>query len=98
MSKLKVNSITNLTETSSVILPKGAKIPSGYQLNLQGGVNSTGILTASNLVLTQNASAGIVTASTFIGDGSNLTGLPNVTSSKVYAIKLIVSFQDFSKA
>lgn len=99
MSKLKVNSITNLTETSSVILPKGATIPSGYQLNVNGGVNSSGILTASNLNLTANANVvGVLTASSFEGDGSGLTQLPSVSQSKVYALRQIISFSEFSKA
>tara|TARA_S200002703_G_scaffold150464_1_gene148842 strand:+ start:3675 stop:3974 length:300 start_codon:yes stop_codon:yes gene_type:complete len=99
MSKLKVNSITNLTETSSVILPKGATIPSGYQLSVNGGVNSSGILTASNLNLTANANVvGVLTASSFEGDGSGLTQLPSVNESKVYALRQIISFSEFSKA
>lgn len=98
MSKLKVNSVTNLTETSSVILVKGATIPTGYELNVNGGVNSTGILTATNLTLTADANVGVVTASSFEGDGSGLTDLPSVSQSKVYALRQIVSFSEFSKA
>ena len=98
MSKLKVNSITNLTETSSVILVKGATIPTGYELNINGGVNSTGILTATNLNLSANANVGVVTASSFEGDGSGLTGLITMGSSNVYALRQIISFSEFSKA
>lgn len=99
MSKLKVNSVTNLTETSSVILVKGATIPTGYELNINGGVNSTGILTATNLNLSADANVvGVITASSFEGDGSQLTGLPSVSQSKVYALRQIISFSEFSKA
>ena len=99
MSKLKVNAITNLSETAGVIFTKGATIPSGYQVDLEGDVNITGIATIANLNLTGHTNvSGVLTSTTYIGDGSNLTGVPTVANGKVFALKQIISFTDFSKA
>lgn len=99
MSKLKVNSITNRSEDGAVFLNRGATIPSGYQLTLDGGVNSTGILTAANISLSGNVNiTGVITSQSYVGDGANLTGVPVVNQSQVFAIKRIITFDEFSKA
>jgi len=90
MSKIKVNRITNKNEDGGVELTLGATIPSGKQLNVTGGVNVTGILTATNYNTTNINVTGIVTASSFSGNGSQLTSLPSVSNGKMVAYKYIL--------
>tara|TARA_R100000005_G_C4991203_1_gene198589 strand:+ start:562 stop:810 length:249 start_codon:yes stop_codon:yes gene_type:complete len=73
MAKIKVNSIVNFNDDGAPELTQGATIPSGYTLDVNGDVNATGIVTATN----------------FIGNGSNLTGLPIATVQKKMAYNLI---------
>lgn len=70
-SQIRVNSIvSNDTPAGPVIVSYGASIPSGKTFTAQGNVNIVGV----------------VTASSFVGDGSGLTGL-NI-ASQGYAIAL----------
>ena len=97
MSKLKVNSITNKTENGPVTFIKGAKIPSGYQLTITGGMNSTGIITATQVALSGHTNVtGVMTAQNMSGDGSALTGVPTVALAKIYALRSIITFNEFS--
>ena len=76
MSKINVNSITNRGENGPVELVTGASIPSGSVLKILGNASFNGI----------------VTATSFSGDGSDLTGVGGVPSSvsKLYAIRTIL--------
>ena len=87
-SAVRVNSIVNLAGTGPVELTYGATIPTGEILSSQGNVNLTGVSTVSTVSST-DLNATTVTASSFVGDGSQLTGLPTVSSSKAIAIALI---------
>lgn len=88
MSKIKVNSIVDRLDEGPPELTFGATIPTGQVLkangNLNVGVATVGILSATTL----NASS--VTANSFVGDGSRLTGLPIVSQSKVIALRIIM--------
>lgn len=72
MTQLKVNYITNKLDTAAPELSYGITIPSGKTISGAGGVNVVGV----------------VTATTFYGDGSGLNSYSN--ASKGYAIKLII--------
>ncbi len=74
MAKIKVNSIVNKNDDGAPELTKGATVPSGQAFTAQGNVNVVGIVTASN----------------FVGNGSQLTGLSLVTRAKVIALKVIL--------
>lgn len=87
-SAVRVNSIVNLAGSGPVELTYGATIPTGGILSSQGNVNLTGVSTVS-AVSSTDLNATTVTASSFVGDGSQLTGLPTVSSSKAIAIALI---------
>ena len=77
MSKIKVNTITNKNEDGPVELTSGASIPSGKSLTVLGDANFSGIVTATG----------------YDGDGSQLTGLGGdpATIGQLYAIKTILA-------
>jgi len=87
-SAVRVNSIVNLEGTGPVELTYGATIPSGGVLNAQGNVNITGVSTISTVSST-TLNASTVSAQSFVGNGSQLIGLPTVNSGKAIAIALI---------
>ena len=51
----------------------------GYALTCGGGTNVTGVITATS----------------FIGDGSGITNMPVVTPGKTIALKYILKFDEF---
>jgi hypothetical protein len=88
-SQIRVDSITDLNGTGATQLTYGATLPSGSRLNVQGNVNLTGISTVGLLSATNANVSGIVTATTFVGDGSGLTGVQSASSSKSIALAII---------
>ena len=74
MSKIKVNSIVNRNDDGGPELLKGAKVPSGQILSINGGVSVSGVATAAS----------------FVGDGSTLQNLNVPTKGKVYALRLVL--------
>ena len=72
MAQLKVNVITNRSDNGSPELTQGATIPSGKTISGSGDMNVVGI----------------VSATSFVGDGSALGQF--ASASKAYAIKLIL--------
>lgn len=89
MSQIKVNAVTDRFDSGAPTLPNSAIIPSGGTLVVNGNVNNTGISTISTVEATQINST-TMTAQAFVGDGSQLTGLPIVSQSKVVALKMII--------
>lgn len=79
MSTLKVDQITDRLGTGAPVISNGAVVSAGYAVTCAGGVNITGV----------------VTATSFIGDGANLTNLAVVTPSKAAAFKKILKFDEF---
>ena len=59
MSRIRANKITNKIGTGAVELEKGAHLPIGMGITGAGGLNITGV----------------VTATSFVGSGANLTGI-----------------------
>jgi len=73
-SKIQVDSIEAFDpEGSSVNVSYGATIPPGKILTVNGNVNATGVVTATN----------------FVGNGSGLTNLTVATQSKAIAFTII---------
>ena len=64
---------TAVTINSSGVVATGVVTATSFSGNITG--NATG-LTGSPYVAVTNITAGIVTATSFLGSGSNLTGLP----------------------
>ena len=88
MSRIKVNSISNRLDEGPPELTFGATIPSGGIINSNGGIN-VGVATVGTITAT-SLSATTVTATSFVGDGSQLSGLPIASLSKIIALKIIM--------
>lgn len=79
MSKIQVNSIVNRSDDGAVTFSKGAIVPSGQIFSIQGNASLTGV----------------VTASSFVGDGSNLNNLAIATTARSVAYKAILAFDEY---
>lgn len=89
-SQVRVNQITDIEGTGAPELTYGATLPSGSTLTSSGNVNISGIATIG-FITTTHMTAGIVTATSFVGDGSQLSGLPVLGESKAIAFAIIQS-------
>lgn len=88
---IKTNSIVSNNGNDGVNLITGITLPSGYSLAVNGSINIVGVSTVDGLSITNNAIvSGIITATSFRGDGSQLTGVPSVEISKSIAQKIIL--------
>ena len=65
MSRIRANKITNKVGTGAIELEKGAHLPVGMGITGAGAINISGAITG-----------GVITGSSFSGDGSDLTSLP----------------------
>ena len=92
-SQIRVDSIVDLNGTGPVELTYGASFPLGSELSIQGNVNLsfTGVSTIGLLSATNANVSGIVTAASFVGDGSGLSGIQVVGPSKSIALAIIGS-------
>ena len=88
-SQIKVDKITDLTGSSAVSLPNGCTIPSGATFTINGNININGVSTVGVLTATDAVVSGKITANKFVGDGSALTGVPIINTSKAIALALI---------
>jgi hypothetical protein len=74
ISKIQVDSIQSFDPPdSSVILSQGATIPSGKTISAAGNMNVVGIITATS----------------FVGNGDGITGVNFATVSKTIAFSLL---------
>ena len=89
-SQVRVDSIVDLNETGPVELSNGAIIPPGQTLTANGNINLIGVSTVGFLTVSNVNVSGVVTASSFVGDGSGLVGLQVVDASKSIALKVIL--------
>jgi hypothetical protein len=75
-SKVKVDSIESYDPpSSSISLSQGATVPSGQIFSVSTGASFSGV----------------VTATSFVGDGSNLSNLSVVGLSKAISISLVTN-------
>ena len=88
-SQIRVDKIADLNDSGAVNLPYGGNIPTGQTLSISGNINNTGVSTIGILSATSANITGVITATSFVGDGSALTGIPVVTSSKAVAFAYI---------
>ena len=86
MSRIRADKFVNNAANGAPELTYGAEVSVGYGITGAGGINISGVATASSFVgnVTGNATGlsgtpdivvGIATATSFSGDGSNLTGV-----------------------
>jgi|TARA_R100000482_G_C5086701_1_gene128791 hypothetical protein len=94
MSKIKVNYVTNKTEDGAVELSKGATVPNGKTLTVNGNATATGSVTVGTVNVNTATVTGNVSG-TLSGDGSNLSNLPSVNVGKIMAIKRILGYDEF---
>ena len=94
MSKIKVNYVTNKTEDGAVELSRGATVPNGKTLTVNGNATATGSVTVGTVNVNTATVTGNVSG-TLSGDGSNLTNLPSVNVGKIMAIKRILGYDEF---
>ena len=90
MARIKVDTITDRNNSGSPTLTHGATVPSGNRLDIGGNINFTGISTVGFLTASNATIIGIVTATQFVGDGSQLQAIPTVSSSKAIALKMLL--------
>jgi hypothetical protein len=89
MSTLRVNKIANLNDNGPVSLEKGLILPSGFAIDGNVVISTTGIATVTSLVAENVNVTGVMTATTFLGDASALTNLPGLSNSKTVALNFI---------
>ena len=90
-SQIRVDSITDLNGTSATELTYGAILPALSKLTVNGNINVAGLSTVGILSATNAVVTGIVTATSFRGDGSQLTGVQTVSTSKSIALAIVGS-------
>ena len=88
-SQLQVDNIVDLYGTGAPQLPYSAVIPPSGTLNVNGNLHLVGVSTLGSIDATSVQST-TITALSFIGDGSQLTGLPIVNDSKVIGLSLVL--------
>jgi len=89
-SQIRVDQVVDVAGTGAPELTYGATLASGGILSTSGNINITGIATVG-VITSTNMSTGVVTATSFVGDGSQLTGLPVLGESKAIAFAIIQS-------
>lgn len=89
MPRINVNTIVNRNDDGGPEFSQGITIPVGGNVNVTSNINTTGILTTAHLDA-NTMQVGIITSGSFVGDGSNLTGLPVVSAGKAIALKIVL--------
>lgn len=84
---IKTNAVVGSTGNNSVNLSNGF---SAGTLTAEGNINLSGISTVGVLSST-SLNATTITVSSLSGNGSGLTNIPNVQSSRIIAFKYIFS-------
>lgn len=89
---IRSNSVVNYDETGPVELPESISIGSSVIL-VSGGLNLSGVSTFTTINATNISSSSpsttTINASRFTGDGSQITGLTTISSSRIIALKYI---------
>lgn len=89
MPRINVNTIVNRNDDGGPEFTKGITIPDGGSVTVSSDINTTGVITATHIDA-NTFQCGIITSGSYIGDGSNLTGLPIVSAGKAIALKIVL--------
>lgn len=84
---IRSNSIENYNGTGPVELPDSISIGSSV-IPISGGLNLSGITTFASINAT-NIPSSTISATRFVGDGSQIVGLTTTTKSRIIALKYI---------
>lgn len=87
--RFQVDSLVSSDGTGVVNATQGLNL-NGNSLSIAANVNATGITTIGFMTATSTVT-GILTSSMFAGDGSQITGTPSFTASKIIAYRYILS-------
>lgn len=90
--ELHSDSIISQTLSKPVIESNLSNVESGKEVSIYGSVDVAGVTTTSSTLSTNANVSGIVTATSFVGGGSNLTNTTgnNVTGGYINAVRLII--------
>ena len=88
---LRTDSITNLNNDGPVNILHGTSLPSNTFINIDGEINVSGISTIGIISASGAVVSGVVTATSFVGDGSGLTAIQSVSPAKSIALAIIGS-------
>ncbi len=89
MSTLRVNTITDEAGTGGPEFSKGVTFPASQTFGTELKINTTGIGTFATLKADNVNIAGVLTATSFVGRGHGLTGIPGETTGKIIGLHLI---------
>ena len=91
MSEIRVNKVINEAGTGYVELTQGANLPVDKSITGPGGINVTGVATATKFVGPLEGNADTATTSTNATNAAGLTGTPNITVGSITAASGSVS-------
>ena len=102
MSRIRADKFVNNAATGAPELTYGAEVPVGYGITGAGGINITGVVTASNFVgnVTGNVTgnADTATTTTTATNAQGLTGTPDITVRNVTGVAAtfsgVVTYED----
>ena len=85
--------LTGVASTDNIITGTAATFNNNVNIS---GITTVGVLTAYTSIkvgtaITMDATSGIVTATSFSGDGSSLTGIAGFTSARAYTFNQLFS-------
>lgn len=83
MSTLRVNKLVNQNDNGRVSFSRGVTVGAGQTIFGTYSINSTGIMTSPSLSVGSTVTcSGVVTATSFLGDGTGLTNVPGFSKGK----------------
>ena len=85
--------LTGVASTDNIVTGTAATFTGSVNI---AGITTVGVLTAYTSIkvgtaITMDATSGIVTATSFSGDGSSLTGIAGFTSARAYTFNQLFS-------
>ena len=89
MSTLRVTYLTNRQDDGAVEFSKGVTVASGYSIEGDTDINTTGVVTATTFEVDNVNVTGVITATNFVGSGVGITNLPGTSTGKAIAFGFI---------
>jgi|GEM_PF-2210615 len=89
--RIRSDSIVNKNGDGSIQFSNGAVAAEGQPIIVQGNLNISGIATVGFLTAKNANITGVITATSFVGDGSQLTNIPTVNTSRSIALRYIIA-------